>query len=388
MRRLAAPAAVLLLLVALLVVGWNRWPHEEATTLPSSSPAALTVPTAAGSTTTTGAVTTVPPTTTTLPPPEIVLVPVPVEETRPTEWFHALAAVSAGEAWAAMYTDALEEDGTDLIGHVVDGAWTLYALGAGEWTRVMGLAPAPDGTVWAATDIGVFSFDGQDWARRFPAPAGGVAVGEDGTVWIGGKEATGNTSRLWLARWDGASWERLDPLPEEALEPWGQTIIAVQPDGEAWIAHRPGWWVDEDLTRYDGHTMEVFPIPGVPDPTPDNGIFPVRVFEVEAAPNGYLWAVGYLAADPRQAVLACYDGAAWTLVDWPFPPPAELPLAVDISAGPDGVMWFAFHDGLRSFDGTTWQSHLEEQVLFNVDVAPDGAVWYSDEAGLHVLEVP
>ena len=39
------------------------------------------------------------------------------------------------------------------------------------------LAVAPDGTVWAATDVGVFSFDGAEWTRRFDDPAWAVAVG-------------------------------------------------------------------------------------------------------------------------------------------------------------------------------------------------------------------
>jgi hypothetical protein len=246
--------------------------------------------------------------------------------------------------------------------------------------------PIEEGAMRTRRRVLLVSFDGRDWARRFPAPAGGVAVGEDGTVWTGGKEWSGGTRRLWLARWDGASWERLDPSPEEALEPWGQAIIAVLPDGEGWIAHRAGWWMEEDLTRYDGATMQTVTISGIPDPTPDNGIPAAWIFEIEGAPNGDLWAVGYLAADPRQAALARFDGADWTLYEWPFAPPEELPLDIDIAAGPDGVIWFALHNGLHSFDGTTWQTYLEGQLLYNVDIAPDGTVWYSDEAGLHVLD--
>jgi hypothetical protein len=388
MRRGVALGGLLLLLLAgLLLLGWNRWPGADTA---GTSSLAVTGGSLPDTTATVATTTAAPPTrtsiatTTTSPPPGIAAADIAAEQARPSEFFGALLALSAREAWAALYAEAVGEGGTNLIGHLVDGAWTLYALSGANWSRVMGLAGAPDGTVWAATDIGVFSFDGRAWSRRY-APAGGVAVGEDGTVWVGGKETTGNTSRLWLARWDGASWERLDPLPEQTLEPWGQATIAVQPGGEAWIAHRPGWWVNEDLTHYDGHTMEVFPIPGVPDPTPDNGILPVRVFEVETAPNGDLWAVGYLAADPRQAVLARFDGTVWNLVGWPFPPPAELPLDIDMAAGPDGVIWFAFYDGLRSFDGTAWQSHRAGQLAYNVDAAPDGTVWYSDATGLHVL---
>jgi len=392
MRRLAAAAGVLLLLAALLVLGWGRWPRADTDSTSSLAGAGGSLP----GTTATVATTTAPPspttsiaTTTTSPPPGIAVAEIPAEQARPSEFFGALLALSAQEAWAALYADAVGEGGTNLIGHLVDGAWTLYALGGADWTRVMGLAGAPDGTVWAATDIGVFSFDGRAWTRQFD-PAGGVAVGADGSVWAGGRVVHPTTifSSLWLARWDGTAWERLDEPPDGPLEPWGQAPIAVLPGGEAWIAHRAGYWVEEDLTRYDGAALAVVDIPGVADDTPDNGQPAVRVFEVEADPDGRLWAVGYLASDPKQAVLARYDAAAWVLIDWPFPPPAEMPLDIDLAAAPDGKMWFAGNDGLRSYDGTTWQSHLEGRLIYNVAVAPDGTVWYSDEAGVHVLDIP
>lgn len=388
MRRGAALGGLLLLLLAgLVLLGWNRWPGADTESTSSGmGPTGLPGTTAAvASTDIPSSTTTSIAATTTSLPPRIAAAEVPAEQAHPSEYFGALLALSAREAWAAMYTDALGEDDTDLIGHVVNGAWTMYTLRGAQWTRVMGLALAPDGTVWAATDIGVFSFDGLAWTRQFD-PAGGVAVGEDGSVWVGGKLVQGNgLGSLWLARRDGTSWERLDVFAEEGLEPWGQATIAVLPSGEAWIAHRPGHWVEEDLTRYDGTAMAVVDIPGVPDDTPDNGQPPVRVFEVEVDPDGRLWAAGYLAADPLQAVLAWYDGTGWALVDWPFPPPPEIPVDVDLAAGPDGVMWFACNDGLRSYDGTTWQSHLEGRPVYNVAVAPDGAVWYSDETGVHAL---
>jgi hypothetical protein len=391
MRRLAAAAGVLLLLAALLVLGWNRWPGAN-----TASTSSLAAATALPGTAAMVATTTAPPstttsiaTTTTSPPPGIAVAEIPTDQARPSEFFGALLALSTREAWAVLWTDALDEDGTDLIGHIVDGSWTLYALSGADWTRVMGLARAPDGTVWAATDMGVYSFDGDAWVWRY-RPAGGVAVGADGAVWAGGKltnPATGLGS-LWLARWDGGPWERLDGFAEEPLEPWGQAPIGVLASGEAWIAHRPGYWVEEDLTHYDGTAMAVVDIPGVPDATPDNAQPAVRVFEVEADPDGRLWAVGYLASDPRQAALARFDGADWTLIDWPFAPPTALPLDIDLAAGPDGVMWFACNEGLRSYDGATWQSHLEGRLIYNVAVAPDGTVWYSDETGVHPLEAP
>ena len=46
------------------------------------------------------------------------------------------------------------------------------------------LAVAPDGTVWVATDSGVFSFDGAEWTTRVEGHGHfAVDVAPDGTVW-------------------------------------------------------------------------------------------------------------------------------------------------------------------------------------------------------------
>ncbi len=392
MKHVTTVVAVLLFVAVLLVLGLNRFFRlETANVAPSSTVAAAS--TAGASTTTLPSATTTPlPTTasttstTTPPTPEIIPVPISADELRPAS-LHALVAVSAREAWAIMDGDA---SGPNVIGHFVGGHWTHFQITESRW-GAFGLAVAPEGTVWAATDVGVFSFDGQDWARQFPGPAGGVAISDDDAVWIGGRrEGLGGSidPRLWLARRAGTTWDRVDPELDAELEPVSGTRIASVPGGEVWIAQRPGIWVEDDLMHYDGVTMEVVPIPGVPDPTPDNNMPAVRVFEIEAAPNGDLWVIGYLNADPRQAVLAQFVGDAWKLYDWPFPQPADLPLEVDLSAGPDGVMWFAFGDGLQSLDGTTWRGYLQGAVLSNVDVAPDGTVWYSDDDGLHTLRIP
>ena len=125
--------------------------------------------------------------------------------------------------------------------------------------------------------------------------------------------------------------------------------------------------------RYDGATMEPVPVGDYP---PDE----TWVFVIEAAPNGDLWIGGQTSC-----VVAClpliarFDGETWTTYDrW----------AGDIAVGPDGLVWFASGDGLVSFDGTDWITHIQGQEVWAVDVAPDGTVWYSDEQGAHILDTP
>ena len=105
--------------------------------------------------------------------------------------------------------------------------------------------------------------------------------------------------------------------------------------------------------------------------------------DVEAAPNGDVWAL----LDPHDTgewLLGRFDGEVWTTYTPPFEH-GESWLIDGMAVGPDGRVWFAPEDGLVSFDGTDWTTHLQGQEVLALDVAPDGTVWYIDEDGAHTL---
>ena len=312
----------------------------------------------------------------------IVATPAPAEGT--SLWFQGpVAAVSTGEAWAFIPAEGYP---AGLIGHLKDGAWTYWRLTA-DPASLGDIAVAADGTVWAATSSGVFSFDGTEWTRQFD-PAGAVTVAQDGTLWIGGRlDRDWFSAPFWMARWDGESFTRMDPWP---LDPpaFGIPAMAATPDGEVWIASTG--YVQSDLMRLDGQIMEAVPIGEYQDDAPDSGIGPVGVFDIEVAPNGDVWVGGFVTADWDQVVLARYYGAEWTVYDWPFADrsPAGEVLFFDLAVGPDGTLWLSFPGGLGSYDGTTWSlraATMAEGGIAIVDVAPDGTVWYTDQAGLHTF---
>ncbi len=219
--RWQAAVAVALGFGLLIVVLWllGRDGAVEETTVPTT----LAAPTTTAVTTTSAAIPPDRPDPDV--PPGIVAAPILAEDA--SLWPDGpLVAVSAGEAWTVM--SSTPEGFADLIGHLEDGAWTFWHTtpseeeesGLVDPNMMWGLAVAPDGAVWAATDRGVFSFDGVEWTRRFDDPAVAVAVDEGGTVWIsGGMSGTvwisGPTTgfRRWLARWDGESWERVQSRP-------------------------------------------------------------------------------------------------------------------------------------------------------------------------------
>jgi hypothetical protein len=301
--------------------------------------------------------------------------PVPVDD--PITWRGGLGAVSAEEVWAV---DGVGQPG--LIGRLENGDWTLWRLVPSPTGQVNGLAVAPDGTVWAAGNSGVFSFDGAEWTRRFDDPAGTVGVDGGGTVWIGGTFGWGNGS-LWLARWDGESWVRVELTgPEMGTGFPAPTSMAVLRNGEIWMVRSFFGWGGDVVVRYDGTTMESVACWEYLDPCP--GAF----VELAAAPNGDLLVGGYGHNLDRQYRVARFDGDQWT--EWPAHdwPSAESFGASDMAVGPDGVLWFAFEGVLASADGTEWTTRIEGPGVSAVDVAPDGTVWYADADGVHIFATP
>jgi len=173
-RGIAIAAAAFAAALAIALPLWLLRGGDEPPAVATSVTTTITASTIATTTTTAATAT-----------QEIVVASISVEDASPSVG-GPLVAVSAREAWLGMTPSA--ESGTTLIGHLEDGTWSFYRLDRlRNWMAgILGLAVAPDGMVWAATNVGVFSFDGAEWTRRFDGPAGAVVVDQGGTVWIGG----------------------------------------------------------------------------------------------------------------------------------------------------------------------------------------------------------
>jgi hypothetical protein len=370
----AAAAAALAAVIAAVLL-WPSSPSEPAPFIDEGTTAVTPGSTA-------GTVTPIPSAAPAAAFPSIVADSVSADETLSlSSGSGPLVAVSAHEVWTFE---------ADLIGRLEDGVWAYWRLTGPDWwlqTRpeghwVQGLAAAPDATVWAATDAGLFSYDAQQWSRRRGGPTAGVTVDEEGTVWVGGPGAS------WVSRWDGE--KRAGRAGGESgywggIEmPCGGIAMATLPGGEVWTSGGCAW-ADVHLYRYDGTSLEPVVIEGFQEPA-------LTVIDLEAAPNGDLWLWGTPTGWGNwwsQVILARLHGGAWTLYEWPFEGPSiqwdgGSPFG-GLAVAADGVVWVASGDGLRTFDGTEWTQRLQGQPIYTVDVAPDGTVWYSDGEGVHAL---
>jgi len=292
-------------------------------------------------------------------------------------------AISRDELWA---TDIYKGS----IAHFRAGVWTRESIDpdtpAGQ---VNALARAPDGSLWAAGPDGVaYRRDGQ-WVTVDAAEASLIAVGRDGSVWVGsgfGEEC--HVSRLTP---DGTAWVRRAvagcPPDSPVL-----SSLAVDATGVLWAAWTTGiarcdggaWGcmggTVAGLARLDGPSWEVIRELGGSEVT--------TIKVVGATPTGDVWVVDdpTESRDPAQRKnpvrAARFDGTDWTVV--------ELPegFMADIVVAPDGTLWAwtwwvpasagGGDRGPARYDGTAWTFPYDGAGLPWMElaaVAPDGTVF-------------
>ncbi|MEW5991353.1 MAG: two-component regulator propeller domain-containing protein [Chloroflexota bacterium] len=266
-------------------------------------------------------------------------------------WPTALLPLSYDEAWA----------GTDTgLWRFRDGAWSQYTdiqTPTGAVGPVSDLEAAPDGSLWAAAASGTLRLQGNTWIVVDPRPAGRLAIGPDGTIWIGAPMET-EGDKLWALQLDGTTW-----APADVEDPAGVIAdLAVGPDGRVWTID-VAWCLGQASVFDAGHWVPV-------DPGPD------RVsagWEVDVAATGDAWFVFCETENGGTNVVARLSGS-----DWAFYGEAEGFQSGSWEAlgiGPDGAVWAATGSGLWKFDGASWTSHLPGVGFESVWVASDGSIW-------------
>jgi len=290
-----------------------------------------------------------------------------------------LLAISRDELWA-----------TDLqggLGHLRADAWTRESIDpdipAGQ---VNDLALAPDGSLWAAGPDGVaYRHDGR-WTIVDAAEASLLAVGRDGSVWVGsGSDEECRVSRLTP---NGTAWVRraVSGCPPDSS---GLSSLAVDANGALWAAWTGmtpcdgGGWDGcpaAGLARLDGQSWEAIRELG--------GLELTNPTIAGTTQTGDMWVVDDPTesrdpAKPESPVRAArFGGTGWTVV--------ELPegFMADIVVAPDGTLWaWAYWTpastgggdrGPARYDGTAWTFPYDGAGLPWMElaaVAPDGTVF-------------
>ena len=286
-----------------------------------------------------------------------------------------LLAVSHDEAWASE---------AGAVWHFVNGAWSGPFIGTTSSGFFRDLLRTPDGSVWAAADVnGLYRWNGSTWSQVSKATIVSLAIGRDGVVRAAWDSGIGVVVRsLYL---DGRTWREGASTARVNFEIAGPIRLAVGRDGTIWVGTTGFFGTQPGLFRYvDGAWAMVYPT---------GGTAPVAVSDLSVAPNGDVWVVGRSVdtvsgqTSVGPSWIARFDGTHWTL-------PGEATWltranrAAGITAAADGTIWVWSLDGLARFDGTRWTRLYETLSFSAISVAPDGTVWANGPFGVTRLPAP
>lgn len=296
-----------------------------------------------------------------------------------------LAAVSRTEAWAATRMDnpnALPPR---------DGA--LFRFDGTSWHRerlpvetvVRQLVVAPDGALWAATDVGPLVRRGGDWidlgdtvASAVPKPneavgacGAAVFVSNGGVAYYVGP---GSANRVVALLPVGSTWEpSLHSAPR--VEPDCPSELAATADGTIWVLQR-GWGTS--LSRSAGDRWEQVTVRPTGQPGDQVGPTGITVDR-----DGSLWAA--VTTWGSTGITSSTDVLELVGDEWVRRGGSPGPDYVQgLAQLPDGSL-IAVGNGVARFDGERWHRWLQNIWLDRLSVAPDGSVWV---AGPNVYRLP
>ena len=232
-----------------------------------------------------------------------------------------------------------------------------------EGWPVRAIAPAHDGSVWAATEgAGVYRMMGNEWTH-FGSSSGLSNL----FVWTVMEDSQ---KRLWAGTWGGGLflWETNRFVRQFDLAERGEpvTALAESPPGTLWIGSAVG------LLRLVNNTLERF--------APMGGALAGDVRALEPGLNGDLWVgtqgqgLGHLINGKCQTLRSA-DGL-----------PGECVLSLHQDA--DGTLWIGTLDRgicrLRNgrFDSITAAQGLPNNVIGHIANDGFGNLWFNSQKGL------
>jgi len=294
------------------------------------------------------------------------------------------------------------EDGTIFVGTYYNG---VYIYNRKTWREqlkemeVISLLKSTDGKIWAGTHYdSLYSYDGKTWQEQLSAalypdipretpfsPSSTPRLdyvlleSKDGTIWVG---------CIGLHSYDGTTWQK-------HLNGWVISLLESS-DGTIWAGTTLGLY-----SSYDGTTWEE-QLPDLKSVTPfletsDGNILAGAWMHGLYSYDGTTWRQEHWQAQlngiPVTSLLESSDATIWAgtyyngLHSYSFDRRAwreHAPLIgtriICLLESSDGTIWAGGHNGLYSFNGITWQRHLNGMWVTSLLESKDGRVWVGTEA--------
>jgi hypothetical protein len=322
--------------------------------------------------------------------PLLMAIAMPAGAQSPTTTDELLAGMVTEEVEPGVFRvvndgvrDLAKANDFDIVAGHDGGIWLLrrgrfFRLGSDDWLAWPTETPkhaafevASDGTVWVGAHEGLQSFDGRDWTVHDGHDWRSLEIAPDGTVWS--TWVAEDQRRQVFGYLDADGWQGVGETDVYVV-----TLRVASPDD---IWGMVPTWVFPFVVRFvDGAWQRLVGVEGTEatwQPAMEPASEANEAFhDVALGPDGTAWLPSWDRATDGD-VLIRFDGDEWSR--WPIPDTEALrpPLAVS----PDGSLWFASGfppdgcQGVRRFDGVTWDGFLTDLCVGALDITSDGAVW-------------
>ncbi|MBN2227002.1 MAG: T9SS type A sorting domain-containing protein [candidate division Zixibacteria bacterium] len=144
---------------------------------------------------------------------------------------------SDGDIWTAAIGGLYRYDGTAV--------WTSYVVANSDLPSdtVYSVNQDWSGDYWIGTHNGVCRFDGgSNWtcftsenSDLAPGPVTSLAIDSNGYVWCGHREIQEERDSVWVSRYDGISWIKINIDNNELVRNISVTCLAADAGGDIWV---------------------------------------------------------------------------------------------------------------------------------------------------------
>ena len=310
-----------------------------------------------------------------------------------------VAAIAAGDVWAAGYAAPPGGAEQPLIEHWTAGAWHVVpgAPGGAGNSRLLAVAGTSAQDVWAvgyatgpALDVAplIEHWDGHAWTAVAAPPPGSqdsrlqaVTALAPGDVWAAGFVTDAQQVQQPLAlHWDGTAWTRV-PVPAPPAGGGALAGLAAVGPQDVWAAGGGG---GSTLTEHwDGTVWTQVPSP--------DGAGSSTLTAVAAVSAGDVWAVGDFreGTDSTEPLTLHWDGSTWAVVPNPVREPNANPLTAVVALAPTDVWAIGYSQAFADvahalalhWAGGAWTSiaipnaGASDDTLAGISTTPLGQAW-------------
>ena len=283
------------------------------------------------------------------------------------------AAIAPGPDGALWFTEASQNIGRVTPAETISGFPATAQPG-------FSITAGPDSALWytvsSGSEIGRITTNGvsTSFSSGITGSTQGIALGPDGALWF--TEPTAN--RIGRITTNGNVTEYSNGI----VSNFAPSAITAGPDGALWFTGAGSSDVGRITTT---GTVTEFPS-GVPGGTSAGAI--------ASGPDGALWFAGEAGSAPGGTTMYTEIIGRITTTGTVTQYPTEvstLPTTVNITAGPDGNMWFT--DSNKNVGRITTNGSFiiypvtGASAIWGITAGSDGHIWFTDTNGNQIGEI-